>query len=421
MASKTLTKHQKARSLYISYDGLMEPLGQSQVFPYLRGLAGEYAITLLSFEKLKDLRDKVRRKQIREQIEGAGIEWIPLTYHKRLSVLATAFDIAHGIIRAAWCGVRGHFQIVHVRSYVAGVIGLALKSILGAKLIFDMRGFWADEKVDGGTWQSGSAVYRVAKWVERKLLERADVVVSLTHAGVVEMKRFSYLRHKETRFEVITTCTDLKLFQPGDQKGRESHREFVLGYVGSVGTFYLFDEVLECFKEVVKQRPDARLLIVNREGHGHIRERLTALDVAPDRIELHAAEYSDVPSFMARMDAGVFFIKPTFSKKASAPTRLGEFLGCGIPCLVNAGVGDMDVIVSTNRVGVVMKDFSPMSRLAAVNELLELCANGEVRRRTEATAYQYFSLEKGIVAYKNMYMDLVSEGMGVRSQIASRV
>ena len=38
--------------LYISYDGMTDPLGQSQVLPYLEGLAKKnYAITLISFEK----------------------------------------------------------------------------------------------------------------------------------------------------------------------------------------------------------------------------------------------------------------------------------------------------------------------------------------------------------------------------------
>ena len=40
------------RVLYISYDGLTDPLGQSQILPYLQHLAKEsYQFTILSFEK----------------------------------------------------------------------------------------------------------------------------------------------------------------------------------------------------------------------------------------------------------------------------------------------------------------------------------------------------------------------------------
>src|SRR5574337_1967987 len=307
--------------LYITYDGLLEPLGQSQVLPYLRGLAGDFAITVMSFEKPQDWADLERRQELEGQLDRAGIQWIPLRYHKRPSVPATAFDIAHGILRGARFALRMRPRVVHGRGYVPGVIGLVLQSVAGIRLIFDMRGFWPDEKVDGGAWRYGSGVYRTAKWFEQRLLERADVVVSLTHAGVEAMREFPYLRAHDVRFEVIPTCTDLELFRPADGGITRERRGFVLGYVGSVGTFYLFDEVLKCFKELLEVRPDARLLVLNRGDHKYVRARISACGVPIGRVELRSAEYREVPGYVRRMDAAIFFIRPVFSKKSSAPTR----------------------------------------------------------------------------------------------------
>ena len=392
--------------LYVTYDGLMEPLGQSQVLPYLRGLAGEFSFTILSFEKRRDWTDRQRRQRLQEQLVKAGIKWIPLRYHKRPSAPATAFDIAHGFMRATGFALRRSPKIVHVRGYVPGVIGLALKYLTGARLIFDMRGFWPDEKVDAGAWRHGSGVYRAAKWFEKRLLKRADVVVSLTQAGVEAMRKFPYLRDRNVRFEVIPTCADLELFRPTDRTHGHARQRFVLGYAGSVGTFYLFDEVLECFKELLKLRPEARLLVLNRGDHDYVQARIRACGVAIDRVELHSVEYREVPEWMRRMDAAAFFVKPMFSKKSSAPTRLGEFLGCGIPCLVNAGVGDMDQVVSREHAGVVMPEFSPEARRAAVRELLALCTEEGARARCVEAARRHFSLQQGAEAYRNIYLDL---------------
>jgi glycosyltransferase involved in cell wall biosynthesis len=400
----------KSSVLYITYDGLMEPLGQSQVLPYLRGLAGEYAITILSFEKPKDLVNGQGFKAVREQLSNAGIEWIPLRYHKRPSVPATAFDIVHGIARGLVLSLQKHTTVVHARGYVAGVIGIILKTMLGTKLIFDMRGFWPDEKVDAGAWSRDSLVYRASKRVEKSLLQRADVVVSLTQAGVTEMEKFPYLRTRETRYEVIPTCADLRLFQPASRRSEFEQRDFVLGYAGSVGTFYLFDEVLECYKELRKVVPKACLMIVNRDGHSYIRERLKARCVPMDRITLHAAEYQEVPEYLRQMDAAAFFIKPTFSKKGSSPTRLGEFLGCGVPCLVNGGVGDMEEIVESERVGVVVQGFSPQDRADGIRKLLALCAEKKIRTRCTEAARSYFSLEIGLAAYRKIH-----RGLGTRT------
>lgn len=97
------------------------------------------------------------------------------------------------------------------------------------------------------------------------------------------------------------------------------------------------------------------------------------------------------------MDAGVFFIKPTFSKKSSAPTCLGELLGCGVPCLV---IGDMDEVILHEQVGVVMREFSPNARAEAVCEMLRLCGDSAIRRRCTEAAQRHFALEHGVASYK---------------------
>ena len=43
-----------AKVLYITYDGILEPLGQSQVLNYLEKLSEDHEITLMSIEKKQD-------------------------------------------------------------------------------------------------------------------------------------------------------------------------------------------------------------------------------------------------------------------------------------------------------------------------------------------------------------------------------
>ena len=310
--------------LYISYDGMLEPLGQSQVIAYLERLAGNRRIHLLSFEKSQDWGDIQRRRRVRGRLQAAGIYWHPRRYHKSPSSLATAWDIVIGTLSALWLVLRHRLRIVHARSYVPGMMALVSKHLTGAKFLFDMRGFWVDERVDGGLWSSNGRLYRFAKWAERRCLLGADYVVSLTRAGVREMQGFDYLQARMPPTEVIPTCADLERFRPVDGQ-RSEH--FTLGYVGSAGTWYLFDAAVACFRELRRLQPGARWLLLNRGEHDYIRERLLAGGVPLEAVELRDADHSEVPAQMARMHAGIFFIKPVFSKQASAPTKLGEFLG----------------------------------------------------------------------------------------------
>ena len=399
------------RLLYISYDGILEPLGQSQVLAYLKRLAFDRYIHLISFEKAEDWANINERERIASDIAVAGIVWHPLRYHKRPSALATAWDIACGVVVGLWLVVRYRLRLVHARSYVPSVMALVLKRIAGVKYLFDMRGFWADERVDGGLWPKGSRLFRTAKWFERRFLLAADRVVSLTQAAVDEMLQFPYLQGRMPKFEVITTCADLDLFIPDSSESstQKDDRPFTLGYVGSVGLWYLFDETLQCFKLLLQAIPDARLHILNRGDHTYIREQLNHHKVDPESVRLEAADHVGVVRAMCQMDAGIFFIKPVYSKMASAPTKLGEFLGCGIPCLSNAGVGDMAAILEGERVGVALEDFSEASMRDAIARLLQLAREPDIQHRCQQVAIGYFSLETGVQRYADIYDELLME------------
>ena len=206
---------------------------------------------------------------------------------------------------------------------------------------------------------------------------------------------------------VIPTCADLARFKPmPHERDAVSRARFVLGYVGSVGTWYLFDEVAACFAQLLHMQPDARFLIVNRGEHAWIRERLASAGMPADAVELTSATHAEVPRHMARMDAGIFFIKPVFSKQASAPTKLAEFLGCGIPCLGNAGVGDMAEVLDGERVGVAVKAFDRASVTAGLQVLLNLAADPATVARCVAAAQKHFSLDEGVRRYAAVYRHL---------------
>lgn len=390
--------------LYISYTGMLEPLGQSQVLAYQESVAAERPVHILSFERPADFADAVKLAQVRTRMAAAGIHWHPRVYHRRPSALATLWDIAVG----GWVGIRlarrHQLGIVHARSYVASVMALAVRRFTGARFLFDMRGFWADERVDGGLWPRGGLMYRIAKRFERHFLQTADHVVSLTQAGVDEMQRFDYLQARRPPMTVIPTCADLTRFVPIE--GQRDSARFTLGYVGSVGTWYHFEATAVAFRHLLLLRPESRLLIVNRGEHEIVRAQLQRAGIPPNRYELRSARHDEVPGLIARMDAAAFFYKPSFSRAACAPTRLGEFLGCGIPCLANTGVGDMATVLDGEGVGVAIQYLDEKSVHAGIEALLCLCSSPSLRGRCVEVARKYFSLDHGVARYRAVYQAL---------------
>jgi glycosyltransferase involved in cell wall biosynthesis len=394
--------------LYVSYDGILEPLGQSQVLSYLEKISGNRAIYLISFEKEQDRSNQHLCNQIIGRINKSNIHWYPMTYHKKFTTIATLWDIFRGIVLGFWIVIRYKLGVVHARSYVASVIALVLKKMLRVYFIFDMRGFWADERVDGDIWKKDSNLYRIAKYFEKLFLLNADVIISLTYSAVKEIEKFQYLQHKTLSIEVITTCTNLELFKPNFsvKKANDKEESFTVGYVGSVGVWYLFSEALDYFKLIKKVIPNARLHIINKGSHEYIYKYLSNAGINENSVLVEEKDHAGVVRAMQSMDVGIFMIKPLYSKMASMPTKLGEFLGCGVPCICNSGVGDMSQIVDGEHVGVVLKSFNQDEKKESIDCLLELINNPETKKRCRKTALKYFSLEQGIQQYESIYCSL---------------
>ncbi len=399
------------RVLYISYTGLLDPLGQSQVLQYLRELAAEHAITLLTFEKPENLSDRMQVAAMEEQTKAANIDWHRRVWHQKPTLPATAWDIVFGSREAIALARKSKAQIVHCRSYVGSLIGLQVKRATGAKLLFDMRGFWGDERVDAGYWNRSGFPYRMVKRIERTLFENADHVVSLTRNGVRTFEAFEYLKESKPPSSVIPTCTNLSLFKPPAARDGP----FTLGYIGSVGSWYLFDQVARVVARLFELRPDARFLAVNKGGHDIIRSELSLAGVDMSRVEIVQSPYDQVGQYAARMHAGIFFIMPAWSKRASCPTRMGEFLGSGAPCLANNGVGDVEEDLSDTQTGIVLPttsegrvDLGDLDH--AINSLLSLAEESDVSDRCRDAAERLFSLEKGVAEYGRIYRNLSSEG-----------
>lgn len=397
-----------SRILYISYDGMLEPLGESQVVSYLERLASDHAITLLSFEKRQDLSDRSRVLAMQRRLEARRITWVRLKYHKRPPVLSTVFDVIAGTLRARTQCRRYAGTIVHARGYVPALIALGARGASGARFLFDMRGFWVDEKVEAGHWMAGGLLYRVGKWWERRFFASADAIVSLTEEGVRTLPQLGYNVPPTVIVEVIPTCVDLERFAPGAKDPRLVDSlglagATVIGCIGTMSNWYMRDEMLRYLARLGETLDRSRILIVTREDHEELRQDAEAAGVPRDRLVITRADFADMPRFIRLFDAGLFFIRPALSKRGSAATKLAEFLACGVPVMINAGVGDSGTIVREGRVGVVLSTVDEEALEQSLPDARALLSDSAVGDRCRKVARERFDVEQGVEQYRRVY------------------
>ncbi|KUR78189.1 glycosyltransferase [Novosphingobium sp. FSW06-99] len=398
---------QPVAALYISYDGMLEPLGQSQVITYLERLGHVGRFHVISYEKPADWSDADRRAAVAARFARAGIVWHPLRYHKRPLIVSTLYDLAVGMVVSITLALRWKIGVFHARSVLCSVLCLPAVTIRRGALISDIRGFWPDERVDGGSLARGGLVHRVLKRLERLALRRSREIVVLTAASVPILRGDPAFGLPTAPITVIPTCADLARFVPATAG---PPAVFTLGYVGSIGTWYCFDEVLACFALIRARRADARLLVVNRTEQDRVRALVADSAIDPAHVTITGADHAGVPDMIRRMSAGAAIISPVFSKQASAPTKLAEYLGCGVPCLGNVGVGDMAQILEGEGAGVALTAFTPEARAIAVDRLLALCAQPGIAAQCRAVAERHFSVETGAQRYAAIYRRIAQHG-----------
>lgn len=395
---------------------MTDPLGQSQVLPYLIGLSKEgYSFHLISFEK--EERFEKNKKDIEQLCSSAGINWQPLKYTKKPPLFSTIYDVQRMKRLAYRLHKENEFKIVHCRSYISALVGLGMKRKFGTKFLFDMRGFWANERVDGKLWDLNNPilkrVYNYFKKKEIAFFTEADYTISLTYNGKNEIESWPEFKEKKPLIEVIPCCVDLNLFNPKSispvqqdalrQQFNITSTDFILGYVGSIGTWYMLPEMLAYFKVFKESNANAKFLFVTGEQPSTILSIATEKGIDQDSIIITSCRHNEVPLNISLFNKSIFFILPSYSKKASSPTKQGEIMAMGIPLVCNAGVGDTDLVVEKYRAGIVIKELNEASYHKSIidDALFD-------RETSLKGSCEFFSLEIGIERYLQVYEKLLA-------------
>ncbi len=380
----------RPRIAYVSYDGAGEPLGRSQVIAYLTRLARDCDITLISFEK-----DHASRAETARLLQDAGIAWRPLSYHKRPPLLSTAWDVLRGALALR----RVDADVVHVRSYVPALIALAARAPRRARFVFDIRGFWVEERVEGGLWPADGWLYRLAKRCERRFFAAADAVVTLTNASVPAIRELG----ADCPVAVIPTCADVDRF--AQQLPRPGGPAAV--WCGSLSTVYRFDLAVR-----FAQALEMPLLVLTREAE------LARAQLAGHPAQVRTVAPEAVADELRPGDVGISFIVGSydashhFSNLARAPTRIAEYLAAGMVVAASPGVGDVDALLSDAEVGVVVSD--PAALEEPARRARELAGDPAAWARSRAAARDRFHVDSGAARYLSLYRQLLDSDTTAR-------
>jgi glycosyltransferase involved in cell wall biosynthesis len=390
-------------TLYLTRNGLLEPLGQSQVFAYLRGLAREHDITLITREKTDDWGNPEAIASAVAACEALGIRWLPRPFRSRPKAIAPAVDIGGMVRQTLWEVRSGRARLIHARSYIPAAVAWQVWRLTGTPFIFDMRALWPEELITAGRLKRGSIIHRAIVATERACLRDAAAVVSLTHAAVDHLRQVYPRELGRQTVVVIPTCADLDRFSPAPIRKTGPR---VYGCIGTVLSGWFRTDWLAALFAVARRRdPSAQFEVITRDDPQEVRRAIDPAGALGARMRIAARRPQEMPDAVRGHDVSVMFFTDGLSKLGSSPTRMGEILGCGLPVIAN-GVGDVGRILTEHRVGVLAFGPADADMVAALDALDALAADPALPSRCRAAAQAVFSLEGGVSEYISLYRSI---------------
>jgi glycosyltransferase involved in cell wall biosynthesis len=403
------------RALYISHTGMTEPLGQSQVVPYVSGLTrAGWQMEVIAFEPDVAWPSAVARTT--EQLRGLGIGYHPARRSPSHALGVKFKEAGEMLVRLLTRTLYRRPDVIHARSYLPAAAAASVAALFPeVRFLFDVRGFVGEEHLDVGDWTPDSLEYRLVKAAERDLMRRAAGVVVLTEKHRRWLRDQPDLVPARTPIEVIPCCVDLERFRR-DEVQRAAVRQsmnagdrLVVVYSGTLGSWYRAEDMARLFASIRRRRP-ALFAVYTQSDARPMRRHLEDLGVPAADVHVRSVSPADMPGVLSAGDAAVSFVTPSFSKLASSPTKVAEYLSMGMPVVMNRGVGDSDALIDREAAVVDAGELGPEDIDRAAARLLEMI-NPQTALAARRAAEQGFALQAvGIHGYCRIYDRMVTGG-----------
>ena len=348
--------------LFITYDGLMDPLGKSQIVPYLGSISNsQRIINVISFEKINNIKYQ-KVKTIERDLLKKNIVWKFSTFSRNFGKLGKIYDLIKMFYISLLLIKKKKIQVVHCRSHIPALVGFLLKKIFNIKLIFDFRGLWIEERFDYKIWNKNnylnSLIYKFFKNLEFNILNKSDFIVCLTYAIKPYLRK---IVKNKVPVEIIPCCADYNFFKKKKYSKNRAKKALsinknviVIGYSGSINEVYLIKKMIKFYIFLNKINKNIIFIFVTHQ----IKELNNLINKNFDnniknKIKIYKSDRKKIPFYLSSFDLMISFIKNTFSRKAMSPTKMFEAFAMGIPFFCNKGIGDVDFILEKNKTGAV--------------------------------------------------------------------
>jgi glycosyltransferase involved in cell wall biosynthesis len=244
--------------------------------------------------------------------------------------------------------------------------GRFTKAVYKKPWIMDIRDLWIDASISLGFLKKGSIFEKIARKFETNCLRTSDVVGVTTH----ELgRRLSADPDVQKKIRHIPNGVDADIFHPYSVLKKDQ-----IVYAGNIGYAQDLDLVVRAI-QVINLHQHLELVIA---GGGDTQSDLEQLVEAENLQSLihfpGILPREEIPRLFSESILGIAPLKKLQSLEYAAPTKVYEYMACGIP-FIGCGSGEIQEIAENSGAGIIAEN----SPEGIANAILALVNNQKKR------------------------------------------
>lgn len=240
--------------------------------------------------------------------------------------------------------------------YIVALTGKILKK----KVIVDIRDLFLDVSVSLGFIKRGSVVERVFRFLESKALQTANAITLVTPK--IRRQLVEEYGIDPAKCYVVPNGVDLETF-----KCEKPKRNPQMVYTGYFGHAQDFDTFLEGYALVDEKDRIPLILAGSGENLKETLEKAEKLGLSKWISYIGMLSRKEVVNLLCSSTIGVAPIKADESLKYAIPSKIYEYLACGLP-FVGVGIGEIERVAKESQAGCVGK--TPKEVAKCIKKLL---------------------------------------------------
>lgn len=396
-----------AKVLYFSYDGLLDPLGQSQIFPYVSVIAAAgYSLTIVSYEKVERTKEQIKFMEIK--LQKIGVRWVRLQFKPGKLWAIKRLLIGALLIRKLCKDLQPDF--IHLRGFVPAVIFQLCRSKV--PFLYDFRGFVLGEWVDIGKLNPSSLLYLILKKLDQQAVKKASGLVVLEECAKNLLKYIYEV--PSVPFKVIRTCTNVKRYKKRINVHKKKRRSLSFVFLGGARFPYRPDFALMLIGNLIKHGYDCNIDFINESDHDIIKKAKDMTNISKEKVKILSYEHSEIPDILANYDCGIVMVETSYWRRVCSPTKMGEYLASGLPVISLKDIEAIDELANRTVcvTTVSQEELQNNFQEGRAKQIVSFIKSTNVAQKCKSLAKDEFNLEIA----GNLYVELYSEIEAMISQ-----